>query len=63
MDERIAEDSTRREADQRAGGDGTHLTDVSELLAAGIASEVKTTRHVDLHDSDVVERLCLVSIT
>ena len=63
MDERIAEDSLRRETDQGASVDDTHLSDVSELLAAGIASGVTTTLVVALNDSDLEERLCQVSIS
>ena len=62
MDERIAEDSLRRETDQGASVDAPHLSDVSELLAAGITSAV-TTHVVDRNDSDLEERLCQVSIS
>jgi len=63
MDERIAEDSTRCEADQGASVEETHLSDVSELLAAGITSGVTTTRVIDLNDPDFEARLCQVSIS
>jgi len=63
MDERIAEDSTRCEADQDASVEETHLSDVSELLAAGFTSGVTTTRVIDLNDPDFEARLCQVSIS
>jgi len=63
MDQRIGKDAAPRDPDQDASLVATHLSDVSELLAAGIMSETAKRVRVDSKDSDVMERLCQVSIT